>query len=175
MKKINIFKSHRISTSIKVRVYKQYVELIFLYNCELWTLTPTREKQINSFQRRQMRVAINIRHPKTMCLELLYELTNTEELSLAVKNRRLNFFGHVLRLHEETPVKRAINLAFQPYKRPVGRPPLTWLSLIMKDLTNTRIFHNIPDHMNSHTFTKITELAADRDTWKQEVARSMGM
>ena len=122
-----------------------------------------------------MRVAINNRHPKTMCLELLYELTNTEELSLAVKNRRLNFFGHVLRLHEETPVKRAINLAFQPYKRPVGRPPLTWLSLIMKDLTNTRIFHNIPDHMNSHTFTKITELAADRDTWKQEVARSMGM
>ena len=36
-----IFKSKYISTELKIKTYKAYVEPIFLYNCELWNLTKT--------------------------------------------------------------------------------------------------------------------------------------
>ena len=176
MKKFDkFFKSTRISTSTKIRIYKQYVEPIFLYNCELWTLSSKLEKQINSFQRRQMRVAINNRYPKTIKSEILYEMTNTEELSKTIKRRRLNFFGHVLRLHEETPAQKALEEVFKPYQRPVGRPPITWISQILKDLNETRKHHNISNKLVNKTLKSLKELAKNRQTWQQEVARSMGV
>ena len=102
-------------------------------------------------------------------------MTNTEELSKTIKRRRLNFFGHVLRLHEETPAKRALKEVFKPYHRPVGHPPITWISQIMKDLNETRKHHNISKKLKNETLKSLTELAKNRQTWQQEIARSMGV
>ena len=102
-------------------------------------------------------------------------MTNTEELSKTIKRRRLNFFGHVLRLHEETPAQKALEEVFKPYQRPVGRPPITWISQILKDLNETRKHHNISNKLVNKTLKSLKELAKNRQTWQQEVARSMGV
>ena len=47
----NIFNSKHVSEVIRLRIFKAYVESIFLYNSELWTFTETLEDKIDSFQR----------------------------------------------------------------------------------------------------------------------------
>ena len=60
-----------------------------------------------------------------------------------------------------------------PYKRPVGRPPQTWIALITKDLKNTLKFHNIKTPLKMKTLDRLRNLAANNDLWREEVARSM--
>ena len=46
----------------------------------------------------------------------------------------MRWFAHVMRLPEETPVHQALVYALQDYKRPTGRPALTWISMMEKQL-----------------------------------------
>ena len=48
-----LLRSKKISEKIRICVFKTYLESVFLYNSELWTLTSTLDKQIDSFQRKQ--------------------------------------------------------------------------------------------------------------------------
>ena len=54
--------------------------------------------------------------------------------SEVIKSRRLRFLGHLLRLHDETPAKQALQEFLRPAQKDRGRPPLTWWSIVIKDL-----------------------------------------
>ena len=137
------FKSRRLSVGHKVRVYKTYVEPILLYNSETWTLTPTLEKTVDSFHRRLLRVIINVRYPKIITNEKLYTLAKEPPISETIRKRRLALLGHILTLHPDTPAQKALRYYMTPHPRPVGRPPMTWIALITKDLQVTLKTHRI--------------------------------
>ena len=62
MKKMDYtYKSRKLSIAMKVRTFDAFSASIFLYNSEIWTLTATLEKQIDSFHSRMLRKAIVIR------------------------------------------------------------------------------------------------------------------
>ena len=48
--------------------------------------------------------------------------------------RRLRWFGHVARLHEDTPARRALNHALRPVRLPPGAPKTTWLKIMKSQL-----------------------------------------
>ena len=50
-----------MSEETKLRFFYALLSSIFLYNCELWTLTSTLEKKIYAFQRKLLRRVLNIR------------------------------------------------------------------------------------------------------------------
>ena len=80
----DIYKSKRISISLKVRTFLAYSASVFLYNSELWALSETLEKQIDAFQRKLLRRVIDIRWPKVITNEKLHELTNTDKWSKVI-------------------------------------------------------------------------------------------
>ena len=47
-------------------MFKTHLESIFLYNSELWTITKTQEKQIDSYHRWMLRKIIGIKWPETI-------------------------------------------------------------------------------------------------------------
>ena len=75
--------------------------------------------------------------------------------SKTVGKRRLTWFGHANRLHEATPAKRALDFALQNYKQKRGRPKLTWLKQVEKQL----------NEINIHSIDEIISLAKDKDKW----------
>ena len=166
------FKSKRLSPSHKTRIYKTYIEPILLYNSETWTLTQTLEKSLDAFQRKLLRISLNYIYPKKISNKNLYNLTKERPISEKLKRRRLNLFGHILRLHPDTPAQKALQYYLTPHKRPVGRPPLTWLSQITKDLAPTLKHYNIKTPLTKTTLAKTKQIADDRTTWRAEVARS---
>ena len=166
------FKSRRLSVGHKVRVYKTYVEPILLYNSETWTLTPTLEKTVDSFHRRLLRVIINVRYPKIITNEKLYTLTKEPPISETIRKRRLALLGHILRLHPDTPAQKALRYYMTPHPRPVGRPPMTWIALITKDLQATLKTHRIKTPLTATSLEKLMILAEDRNLWRNEIVRS---
>ena len=72
-----------------------------------------------------------------------------------------------MRLHKNTPARRALNESLQPIKKKVGRPPITWIKLIEKNLAIVNIKLNIDKNTAETTVKTLENLAADRKNWKQ--------
>ena len=163
MKKLErVFKSKTISNFIKIKTFNVYIACVFLYNSELWGVTATLENQIDAFQRRVLRYALGIQWPKKITNEKLMGITKAEPWSVTIKRRRLTFLGHVMRLHNNTPVKIALKESFSPYVNKTGRPANTWLATIRNDLKKGNI--NI-DTKSRESFVLIENLTSDRTDW----------
>lgn len=171
MKKYNyIFKSKRISLEYKIRTFQTYAASVFLYNSETWSLTTTQEKKINAFQRKQLRYTINTLFPRKISNEELYKLTKVEPWSRTIKRRRLTWLGHMMRLHPETPVRVALTEHLRTVKRKQGRPPLTWLQTIKRDL---KTVININLQNQKETLELLELKCADRRGWRVIVRHAM--
>ena len=129
-----IFKSDRLSDNIKMRTFKAYINSIFLCNSELWYLTVTQAKSIDTYQGRQVRYALNIYWPKKVSNENVYKISGVEPWSITILRRRLMWLGHLLRLQTETPTRLALIEAVKKVKKPRGKPKTTWLSTVKKYL-----------------------------------------
>ena len=150
-----IFYNQKLNINIKTRVFNCYVSSVFLYNSELWTLTKSKEKCIDSFHRRIIKTAcLNIKWPKKISNDKLYEVTGVKPWSINIKIRQLKWFGHLIRLPENTPAKIALMHFTKNSKNPRGRPRLTWVSMI----TNNLKYLNL-------TWEQATEMALNRKLW----------
>ena len=154
----DIFNSKQISNETKLRIFNALIESIFLYNCEVWTVTKAIEKDIDIFQRNLLRRILNIKWSDKVSNEKLYEKTKTKRWSEKIKKRRLSWFGHLCRLPENCPAKQALYEALKPAKKPRGRPLFTWLELITNQVKELD-FDNIYDAI---------EFARDRQLWKSK-------
>ncbi len=129
-----IIENKRTSRVTVKRIFKTYVESVFLYNRELWSMNRKLEIEIDVFQRNQIRRALNIRWYDHVTNEDLYKRVGLKPVSRIVKQRRLRWFGHMSRLPEETPVRKAFKEATRPVKKPRGGQKQTWPKLIENDL-----------------------------------------
>ena len=132
----NIFQSKNNSTETKMRIFTAFVNSIFLYNSELWTLTTALALKIDVFQRSLLRRVINTKRIEKMSNKTLYNKTKTIPWSETIKKRRLSWYGHLLRLPEKAPARQALRETLRRSKRPPGKPKTTWMSMISKDLPN---------------------------------------
>ena len=129
----NIWKS-KLTIKLKMTIFDCLVRSVYMYNACLWAVTDTIQKQIDSTQRKLLRIAINIRYPKIISNEKLMEITKQKPWSQIIARQRLKWYGHCQRLPEESPAKQAMNEFERPVQRPVGRPVTTWLDVVKKQL-----------------------------------------
>ena len=158
-KKENIFKSSKISLTSKIRVFNAYITPIFLYNCELWTLTKNREKTVDTFQRNLLRKIMNIKWPRIITNDKLMSKTKQTNWSDSIKMKRLSWYGHVSRLDEETPAQTALKhiRTNSNMKKLRGGQKSTWIKNLEKDLNNLKLY---PEE-------NINELTQDRPAWRK--------
>ena len=119
---------------LKLRAFKAYIESVFLYNSELWTLNKRLENVIDVFQRRLFRRILKIKWQDKVSNDNLYIITREKPWSQLVRYRRLKFYGHLLRLPSDTPARKALAEARRVVKKPRGGQRTTWLCTIEKDL-----------------------------------------
>ena len=93
------FEKTKISSALKVKVYKAIVKSILLYNCGTWGMTKTDEESLNAFHRQQLRRVLNVVYPAVIKNKKLYEMTNEKPIILDVIAARWRLFGHV---HSQT-------------------------------------------------------------------------
>ena len=99
---------------------------------------------------------LHIKWPQKISNEYLYNKTNQELWSRVVRARRLRWFGHLMRLPEETPARKALHIAtLTRVRQPRGAQKRTWLSTIKADLKTLDI-----------TYDEALRLALDREEWR---------
>ena len=161
---INNLKSifeEKISLQIKLRSFDCYISSIFLYNSELWTLSESVKLTIDSFHRRLMRgTFLNTKWPDKMTNDDVYLATGVRPWSRVIGERQLHWFGHLVRLPDDSPARLALSYTLKEEPKPRGRPKFTWIK-IMSNIFNS----------NNRSWNEAIESAKDRKEWKRIVKR----
>ena len=108
------------------------------------------------FQRRIIRIfVLNVQWPTIVKNEKFYQ-TKLESWSIIIEKRRLKWFGKVTRMDPSTSARSALHYSLEEFRRPRGRPPKTWLS-IMKQQLRSKL------NMN---WNEAFDIAKDKNVWK---------
>ena len=159
------------SLRTRVRVYKSFVLPVLLYNVATLALTETLEHKLDVFHRKQLRHVVGVRWPATISNEKLYKITDSAPLSHVALQRRWTFFGHVCRLQDDTPAKRAMFAFFRALDclpRRAGRPCNCLVTTLQRDLRNSNAASYLTLE-NTSGLLRLIQLAADRKGWKKMV------
>ena len=137
----NVWKKQwAISLKKRLRLYGTLVESILMYNCGTWGMSRKDEESMNSFHRKQLRRVLGVRWPHTISSRKLYNITNTQPISLKITERRWKLLGHILRLKPHTPARKAMRYYFESRtaKKFRGRPRTTIVTTINNDIKRAR-------------------------------------
>ena len=72
----------------------------------------------------------------------LYKKIKVEKCSYIIKQRKLSWVGHLLRLDKETPAERALTERLRGVPRKNGKGKNTWIGVIGKDFKELIYINN---------------------------------
>eukprot|EP00795_Rhopilema_esculentum_P013713 gene13713-4633_t len=129
--------------------YSDYVKLaksgghqepIFMYNAELWNITTTLEKKIAGFQHRILRWMLGVKWQEKKKNTEIDKIAGMTSWVDKIKEKRRRWTGHMLRLDDETPVKKALREARRPGRAHRGRKKYIWITQTMtKDFKDMKL------------------------------------
>ena len=156
-----LWKWHNISDSTKIRIFKASVQSILLYGAETWPLSDTLAKRLTGFDNRAQRRVLDVRWQARMTNEQVRSRSHQPPLQRVLAQRRLRWFGHVLRMPEEHPTHVALRFApgLDGWRRPRGRPRTRWRDVVDDDLRDIDVRDDA-----------VQQLAQDRSAWRNLVS-----
>ena len=114
----NIWHDHRVPRPLKVKLYVASVCSTFTHGCDTWTLKRAMIRKVNGFNSRCLRNITGRSYRDEA-------VTPTYDLVRSVRQRRMRWLGHILRMPAERLVRQTIcHIA-------IGGPPYPAGSLLM--------------------------------------------
>jgi len=90
-----IWKSKKISLSVKTRLYEALVLSTLLYSAELWPVSVTQMKKLEAAHHRWQRSILGISWKVKVTNEKFREAIALPKLEDIIRCRRLTWFGHL--------------------------------------------------------------------------------
>ena len=157
-----IWQARDISLGTKVMVYESLVLSLLLYNSETWTLREDTKQRLRVFEMGCLRRILGVtRRDRIRNAHVRERLNLSTDIVQRVAERRLRFFGHVVRM----PAHRLPLVAIQGQvhgKRSRGRPQKRWIDNVKEDVTTMGI-----------SLVEAFRLTQDREGWRSLVRLSM--
>src|SRR2546425_7514159 len=154
----DILQSKKLSLKLRCRLFKVYVDSIFLYNSETWTLSKKLNEEIDIFQRGLLKRMLKIHYPYIISNINLYQRVQMCKWSETVQKRRLKWTGHLLRMDNNAPASIALEQTKKISGRRMRGNHTTWIKQINNDLKL------IDDNINIHD-SKLKEISNNRKLW----------
>ena len=130
-----IWRNKHISLKVKVRLYESLVMSTMLYSAELWPLTIPQKKKLDAAYLKFQRRLLGITWKDKVRNEDIRNQTKLQRMDLIIKERRLRWLGHVLRMEDDRIPKQAIRWQMDSCsRRRPGRPRLNWIDTVTRDL-----------------------------------------
>ena len=169
-----LWKKRKVGINRKIKLYNSLVRSVLTYNSSTWGVSISDENNLDSFHRRQLRETLNIRFPHKINSRALYKVTNTRFISVDITKARWKLLGHTLRMHKDTPARKAMKFFFQEenngkYK---GRKRSSIHSTINRDIMNTKKIHPQFDLQPLRTEIDLHNIrvkATNRALWRKRV------
>lgn len=130
------FKSKLLSRGTKCRLYKTLIRPVLTYGSETWTITKQGENKLRSHERSILRRIFGPVYEngtwRRRRNDELYDCYKEDDVVKFIKLCRLRWAGHVMRLDETDPARKAC--CSEPGgRRARGRPRLRWSDEVGED------------------------------------------
>ena len=119
------------------------VRLTLMYGAETWALKKAHEKKLEVAEMRMLRWMCGVSQLDKIINERIRGTTKVGEITKKVLERRLKWYGHVMRREEHHVGRRAMVMKVQG-RRKRGRPNRRWLDTINikeKGLSADDVYH----------------------------------
>ena len=134
MKKYQKFwKNPYLNIPTKTWIYYTFVKSIFAYICSTWHLNKVIRDKIDIMHRKHLRKALNIKYPKTIKNETLYDITKSAPFSETVIERQNRHLGHLFR-RQSTAKDILRSLEHYPRRKGTGQRPANLFKSLRKRL-----------------------------------------
>ena len=104
-----------------------------IYGAETWAAKKAHEKKLDVAEMRMLRWMCGVTKLDMIPNTRIREMTKVGEISGKVQEKRLKWFGHVMRREEDYIGKRVLGMEVQG-KRKRGRPKWRWIDKIKEDM-----------------------------------------
>lgn len=144
-----VFKCRSVSLAAKMRIYKAIVVPTLLYGAaESWALTRAQEHRLDVFNTTNLRrITGHSRGRDTISNAELYELTGQPAISALLRERRLRWFGHLVRRQGSTTAGQLLFATRRTSGAQVqgtrARQRASWTRKVQEDLTTPEV-HDWP-------------------------------
>ena len=123
----------KMPVKLKGKVYRTVVRPAMLYGAETWATTKRQESRIEVNEMRMLRWMCGVTRKDKIRNEHIRGTTKVAQASRKIMERRLKWYGHVMRMEEDHVVKRVMTKAI-PGKRKRGRPKTRWKDVCKRDM-----------------------------------------
>ena len=123
----------RINVRLKGKVHKTVVRPAMTYGAETWPMKKTYERKMDVVEMRMLRWMTGITRLDRIRNDLVRGTTKVTEVSKKIQEKRLNWFGHVMRRNQEYVGRRMLEMDI-PGRRRRGRPKRRWMECITADM-----------------------------------------
>ena len=128
----NIWKSNKITTQLKLRLFDTIVIPTVLYGAECWVLNVKEQRKLLAFEMYGLRRIFKIQWQDRVTNEEVKERAGLKKTILErVHDAQLRWLGHVERMQERRLPKKTFYGRIAG-ARPKGRPKTTWLRALKK-------------------------------------------
>jgi len=120
---------------MKLKLYNTCILPIFLYGSNCWAISKTDARKINVLDQWCLCMLLGIRWYQFVRNNDVRWLTKQPKLTAIIQSRRLTLFEHIMRMDDNADAKRILLASpLADWKRQLGRPHITWLSIVQQDL-----------------------------------------
>ena len=104
-----------------------------MYGAEPWALKKAQENKLEVAEMRMLRWMCGVTKLDKIRNERIRGTTKVGEITKKVQERRLKWYGHVMRREEHCVGRRAMEMKVQ-WRRKRGRPKRRWLDKVKDDI-----------------------------------------
>ena len=137
------------------KVYNACLRPVLLYGAETWGLSQKMECVLRGCDSRILRYMAGVSLRDRVRSEDVAQRYGVKESSIVLKEKRLRWYGHVVRREEGEPLNRVREVVVDG-ARPRGRPRMTWWKCLEQDMAEINV---------------VEDDALDRDRWMEVIKR----
>ena len=123
----------RMSMKVKGKIHKTVVRPAMLYGAETWPSKKAQEEKLNVAEMKMLRWACGVTRKDKIRNERIRGTIKVTEISKKIQERRLQWYGHVMRREENYVGRRVMELEPEG-RRGRGRPKRRWMDSVRADL-----------------------------------------
>ena len=129
---------NKISARLKGKVYKSVVRPALLYSSETWPMKRTQERRMEVAEMKMLRWMCGVTRRDKIKNNYIRGTVKVTEVTKKMQERRLQWFGHVMRKEEESVCRRVMNMEV-PGRRKRGRPRKRWKDTLNEDMRDKNL------------------------------------
>lgn len=150
-----VWRLKKLKLTTKLCIYRTCVIPVLLYGSETWTLLKCDFGRLEAFHLRCQRSILGIRWFDFISNNEIIATTQLPSIASLILRRQRALFSHIARLDDNTPAKKALNIAINAWKgrppatgwtRPRGRPRSPWIAQLGRPSEVEAIWNQAVQH-----------------------------